>query len=674
MFSGKRTCLWVGGLLCFFIAETAVVTPLLANTETDSIKVRSLDEVVIAASKTRFSAVSPMPLQSLSGEQLKSLNSFSVADAIRYFSGVQLKDYGGIGGLKTVNVRSLGSAHTAVFYDGLQLGNAQNGQVDLGKFSMENIEEIQLYNGQKSSIFQPAKGFFASNSLYLKSKTPQLDSSKRCYAQGGVKTGSFGLFDMSVLWQQRLSKTLSYSANAELCHANGRYNYRYTNGTYDTAAVRQNGDVRALRVETALFGKLRKGQWNVKMYYYNSRRGLPGAIVANRYSHFQRQWDRNFFVQGSLQKAFGKRYELMANVKFSSDYTRYVDPEYITLYGALDNRYRQYTYYLSVVQQEQLTPWCGISLATDMEINTLDANLYRFPYPVRYTFLGVLSTHINFPRFDMQASLLACAIDEQVQHFQPGGNRQLLCPVVSASFQPFATPSFRIRAFYKETFRMPTFNDLYYTFIGNSSLRPEYTAQYDAGATWTLLPAGILSRFSIQADGYYNRVKDKIVAMPSSNLFRWTMMNLGEVEIKGVETNLAAELKILRTLWLNIGLSYTYQKTMDITPKSTTYGDRIPYAPVHSGSLTAALTWEKWQVNYSFIYTGERYCLPANIPQNYVQPWYTSDLALNWQAKWKKSAFKITSEVNNLFNQYYDVVFNFPMPGRNFRIGVSVSF
>ena len=89
---------------------------------------------------------------------LQSLNSFSVADAIRYFSGIQIKDYGGIGGLKTVNIRSLGTHHVGIFYDGIQLGNAQNGQVDLGKFSLENMEEISLYNGQKSEIFPTGQG------------------------------------------------------------------------------------------------------------------------------------------------------------------------------------------------------------------------------------------------------------------------------------------------------------------------------------------------------------------------------------------------------------------------------------------------------------------------------------------------------------------------------------
>ena len=94
-----------------------------------------------------------IPVQVLSGKELQRLNSHSVADALRYFSGVQIKDYGGIGGLKTINIRSLGSHHTGVFYDGIQLGNAQNGIVDLGRFSLDDVEEIALYNGQKSDIF-----------------------------------------------------------------------------------------------------------------------------------------------------------------------------------------------------------------------------------------------------------------------------------------------------------------------------------------------------------------------------------------------------------------------------------------------------------------------------------------------------------------------------------------
>ncbi len=117
----------------------------------------TLQEVRVDARRITTGINPSASMQVLSGPQLQRLNSLSVADAMRYFSGVQLKDYGGIGGLKTINVRSMGTNHTAVSYDGLVLGNAQNGQVDLGKFSLDNIAEIALYNGQPATILQPAR-------------------------------------------------------------------------------------------------------------------------------------------------------------------------------------------------------------------------------------------------------------------------------------------------------------------------------------------------------------------------------------------------------------------------------------------------------------------------------------------------------------------------------------
>jgi outer membrane receptor protein involved in Fe transport len=467
------------------------------------------------------------------------------------------------------------------------------------------------------------------------------------------------------------------SASTELVKAHGRYKYRYRkDGGYDTTAIRQNGDITALRAELTLHARLKQnGQASLKAYMYHSERGLPGAIVANRFSHVQRQWDRNFFVHGSLHQSFFKRHDLLANVKFSRDYNRYIDPDYKTLEGALDNRYYQNELYASLVNQVAVFEWWNVSLATDFSLNTLDANLYRFVYPKRLSYLGALSSRTKWERLDIQASLLGGYLDERVDNYHKVDSRKLLCPVVSASVQPFSVKTFRLRAFYKESFRMPTFNDLYYTFIGNSFLRPEFAKQYDLGATWIYdRQTGFLRSVSVQFDAYYNRVKDKIIAMPSQNLFRWTMINLGEVEIKGLEANTNFGFRLPAKVFLDLGLSYTFQKAIDITPEGTTYGDQIPYTPVHSGTLTASARWRSLQLNYSFIYTGERYSQKANIPVNYVQPWYTHDLALTYEGKAFKLPVRAGVEVNNLLNQYYDVVLNFPMPGRNYRFNLSINF
>ena len=118
--------------------------------------IQQVDEVIISS---RYNHKEVIPSQTLNGEQLEKLNAHSVADALRYFSGIQLKDYGGVGGIKTVNIRSMGTNHLGISYDGVELGNAQNGQIDLGQFSLDNVEEITLFNGQKSAILQPASDF-----------------------------------------------------------------------------------------------------------------------------------------------------------------------------------------------------------------------------------------------------------------------------------------------------------------------------------------------------------------------------------------------------------------------------------------------------------------------------------------------------------------------------------
>ena len=657
----------------------------VAGEAPDTLKAYSIAEVVVTASRHKFSVESPMPMQILAGRELEKLNSLSVADAIRYFSGVQLKDYGGVGGLKTVNVRSLGSAHTAVFYDGMSVGNAQNGQVDLGKYSLDNIEAIELYNGQKSSIFQPARGFFSSAALFLRTKIPHFNNDKNFHLKTSFKTGSFGLVNPAVLYQQKFTHNLSLSASVEWLQAHGRYKYRYRkDGGYDTTAVRQNGDITALRAELTLYAQLKNnGQASFKAYLYNSERGLPGAIVSNFPDHRQRQWDRNFFLHSSLNYSFFKKHNLLANLKFSRDYCHYIDPDHKEDYGndnsknvkILDNRYYQNEGYASLVNQLSIFKWWDVSLATDFAVNTLDANLYRFPRPTRYSYLGALSSSMKWQRLDVQASLLGGYIDEQVREYRSGDSRSLWCPIVSASVQPFDSKAFRLRAFYKEAFRMPTFNDLYYTFIGNSSLRPEYTTQYDVGATWVHdRTNGFLRSVSMQADVYYNRVKDKIVAIPSSNLFRWTMMNIGEVEIKGLEANANFGFRLPAKLLLDLGVNYTFQKATDITPAGATYGHQIPYTPLHSGSLMAQAQWKNLQLNYSFIYTGERYSQTANIPVNYVQPWYTHDAALAWEGKIAKRSVRIAVEINNLLNQNFEVIKWFPMPGRNYRFNVSINF
>ena len=636
---------------------------------------RVLESSVVVSRKTQKEII---PVHMLSGEELEKLNVHSVADAVRYFSGVQVKDYGGIGGLKTVNVRSMGSHHVGVFYDGIEVTNAQNGVIDLGRFSLDNMEMVTLYNGQKSAIFQPAKDFASASSIYMQTRRPRFEGDKRWNINAGLKAGSFKTVNPSFLWEQKISDKISSSISTEYLYTSGEYKFSYAkkNG-YDTTEVRKNGDVRMFRAEAALFGKIDGGSWQTKAYYYNSERGYPGASVREepgKFKHQDRQWDDNFFLQGSFRKSLGTWYSVMANAKYAYDFLHYLsDPRLDVTTMYIDNRYHQQEAYASLSHLFSILPKWTASLSNDLQWNILDADLKEFVYPRRFQLLTSAATSVNLGFMKLQASLLHTYVRDRTKVTgKAAKQKNAFTPSIILSIKPFREHEFNIRSFYKRIFRLPTLNDLYYTFIGNIELEPEYTNQYNLGLSYARnIRSTWLKGLEFQLDGYFNQIQNKIIAMPTSNQFRWTMINLGYVEIKGLDAAMQADLQF-GEVCLSPRLSYTFQKAQDLTdPQSQWYGGQIPYIPWHSGSVILNTTFRNWSFNYSFIYTGERYEAVANIPENYAQPWYTHDLSLSKTFDFKKFDLKTTAEVNNLLNQQYEVVQCYPMPGINFNLKVN---
>lgn len=635
----------------------------------------ALPEVEVTATRPQEEVI---PAQRLDGKQLEKLNSNSVADALRYFSGVQVKDYGGVGGIKTVNIRSMGTNHTGVVYDGVALGNAQNGQIDLGQFSLDNIEAISLYNGQKSEILQPARDFGNAGSVYMRTRTPRFAGTRSYNAKGSVRFGSFDLLNPSALVELQLSPSVNASLSGEWISSSGKYKFRYRRVNpageiaYDTTAVRQNGDIEAMRLELNLNGSFDNGEWHIKGYHYNSERGIPGAIVNNVWRRGERQWDNNSFVQGSYRRMAG-RFATLFNAKYAFYRTHYVNNDERQV--RVDNLYRQRELYLSTANQFRLMRMWHVSASYDFQWNSLETDMRDFLRPDRYTHLLSIATALNLPQLKFQASVLGTFIRDKVADSGDTKKQDRCTPAAYLSVMPLrGFKAFELRAFFKQSFRMPTFNDLYYADMGNSRLDPEKVTQWNAGALVDRsFPAGILRGYRISADAYLNHVTNKIVAYPKGQQFRWTMLNLGKVRIKGIDVSAAVTVNPVSSLELTVRGQYTFQEAIDITnPADSYYRDQIPYIPRHSGSAVVNASWRGWGLNYSFIYVGERYSQQENILYNYTQPWYTSDISVSKDLKVNNVNMRALVEVNNLLNQDYDVIANYPMPKRNFRITLSV--
>lgn len=589
----------VSGGFVAFVMLTILCHDLNAQSRLDSIQ--RLQEVVVTAQSYK----EVIPAQVLGGKELESLRSHSVADALRYFSGVQLKDYGGVGGIKTVNIRSMGTNHMGVYYNGIELGNAQNGQVDLGKYSLENIETVSLYNGQKSEIFQSAREFGSAGSIYLTTRFPKFKDGETSHLRVGLRVGSFDVFNPSITYEYKLSRTLSMSFNAEWMNASGKYKFRYRRVTpsgelaYDTTAVRENGDLDAVRFEGGIHGFLPKGRWKVYLYHYNSERGVPGAIVNNVWRRGERLWDRNSFVQGMFEYDITSKLSAKINAKYAFDHTRYVNNDDKLIH--VDNTYKQKEVYISWANKYELLRNWEVSMAYDFQWNGLSEymNVERTTH-----WLSAATAFSVGNCLKMQASALMTYVNEEQRDRDSAPDKVKFTPGVFLSYKPFRKPNFVVRAFYKRSYRMPTFNDLYYTDMGNAYLKPETATQYNVGLLYDIERKDSWFKFfRIGADVYYNDVKDKIVAYPKGQQFRWTMLNLGKVEIKGIDAQIGATFSLPYNVDFTTKFQYTYQEAIDVTnPADNYYRHQIPYIPWHSGSAILMLDWRGWHLNYSYIY------------------------------------------------------------------------
>lgn len=658
----------LSGLLCAWLFPFAA---LYAQVDTTTYHQLSGVEVLgkVRPSTTREST----PLQVMDKAGIERLGVQDLSEAVKRFSGVTVQDYGGIGGLKTVSVRSLGAKHTAVCYDGVTVTDAQSGQVDISRFSLDNVDMISLSIGQADDIFQTARMYASAGALSIKTAAP-LFKEKSYNAYVKLKGGSFGLFNPVVRYEQRIGNRWSASLHADWLSAKGNYPFTLINGKEVTEEIRKNSDVQSLRLEGNVYGHFgRGGKLNGKVYYYDSERGLPGSVILYNSNARERVWDNDFFTQLHYENEWFDRLKFQANAKYNYSFSKYRDISNKYSGGKQEDLNTQNEYYGSAGILYTPCSYVSFSLNTDIARNTLVNNFVNAPTPKRWTSLTAFAAQYKSPVLTATASLLSTYITDKVENGDRPADKKRLSPAVSISWRPFQEQSFRIRASYKDIFRVPTFTDLYYLRMGNVNLKPEKATQYNIGFTWNDEISPFIRLLSVSVDGYYNKVSDKIVAIP--NMYIWKMMNMGEVEIKGIDVNLSANISLYKTFSLLLLSAYSYQDAIDVTdPEEKNYKNQIPYTPRHSGSVSASLENPWVNVTYTLVAAGDRYALPQNIEANQIDSYLEHSLSVNRSFALKKCMFKVQGDILNLTDKTYDIIQYYPMPGRSWRFSLSITY
>lgn len=637
-------------------------------------KVHEMGNVVVTERRISNKITSTSSVQLLNKEDIKNLGLQNLADAVRRFAGTNVRDYGGIGGLKTVSVRNLGAAHTAVSYDGVAVSNCQAGQIDIGRFSLDNISTLSLAVGQDDNLLQPARLYASAGVLNIETEKPHFEEGKHSLSQIQLRGGSFGYITPSLRYWQKLGTQTALSANASYMRADGNYPFTLTNGKYVTEEKRNNSDIYTWQGEANLFHTFRdESELSGKVYYYYSKRGLPGAVILYNPTAKERLWDENFFAQTRYKKSFSEKWALQAQAKFNYSWNKYEDTDVKYENGKQTDINRQNEYYLSATLNYRPINGLDISLAQDGIVNTLHTNVNDSPNPVRYSSLTALNARYHRGRIKLQGTLTGTYITETVKNGKEPKDKKRLSPTLSASFQPFGEEQLYIRALYKNTFRVPTFNDLYYLRIGNTSLRPEKATEYSAGVAWSGTPCSWLDFLTVTVDGYYNEVDDKIVAFPST--YVWKMQNYGKVHITGIDATLATAVPLGASYRLSLSGNYSWQKAIDVTSSDAkNYKDQLPYTPLHNGNASATIETPWINAGYTLTAVSKRYYMAQNLEENEIEG-YAEHTATFWREfPIKGCRLRLQAEVINLTNKQYDIIKYYPMSGRSWRLTGTFKF
>lgn len=616
--------------VCVVVSVAINAYPVRAQRlHTDSLY--RIDEVVVTGTKD------VTPHQTISREHINGIPSSSVADALKYLAGVQIKDYGGLGGQKTINVRSLGSQHVGVYLDGVRITNAQNGTVDLGKYSLHTLESVSLFNANKAEMLMTASEYASASTVYMRTHRPDSTALVASYTNA-----SFGTHKAGVTFSY---KNLGF-IDAAMTRSKGDYPFEYHTEYEDTTGTRRNSDITMFRIEGCAFYK--GVEWHT--YYFNSRRGLPGGVVrrlSDTYTDVGREWDRNFFTQLSYKKQTEK-FGLRGIVKYSNDFLHYCSdyPENISVHA--DNRYHQQDIYTALSGGYTYKGF-GTSVSTDLRWSDLTTDVKNFHYVYRLDSKTSLSAFYNNKGLNVNISGLYTHISDNTR-----GTTKPLSRFTYNALASYTLRRWMLRCFYKTVFRAPTLNDLYYTLVGNRNLRPEYTKQFDIGLTYTD------KWLNIQADWYYNHVEDRIVCLPLKGSYQWTMLNYGYTRCMGVDVSINARYRQHSLL-----LTGTYQDDRNRTdPTEDAYNDYIAYSPQWSFTAVYTFTWKKLSASLSHMFVDKRYWTAENAIEEPLPAYNCTDI----KAGYRYGDIGIEAECQDLFDVRYEMIQRWPMPGRRFAI------
>jgi len=614
----------------FLMCSLLTSTLLLGQTDT----LHTIETVEITAKNIKDNGVGAVAKKwdrsSLNNSATNNLAELLAADGELF-----IKSYGA-GSLATSSIRGGSAGHTLVLWNGMPIQSPMLGLLDLSLLPSHAVEEVVLQKGGNATMY----GSGAIGGVIALNNRP--DYRSKLAADISASVGSFDHFDQQIKWSQGNSKFQSVSKFSNLQTDN---NFFYPIAPGFPKRQQTNAEVSQQNIQQDFYWRPNYNN-EITLHFWRQRsaREIPPTNVQNKSEAYQNDRTTRILLQAKTLK---NNYSLNAKLGFADEHLDFYDDQinlaslsrFINYNGELGAQWTiksKHLFYIGI--NDIFTKvWTEGYDATASEHNAAAFTSFQF----------------NFKNLMVKTSLR--------ENFRPG---LLTKPVPELAVDYSISHQLNLKIKASKNFRLPTFNDRYWSPGGNEDLLPESGWSQEASISFNHKNAN--RNFITSITAFNRNINNWIRWTPTTGKSFWSASNISEVWSRGLEPKIAYSTQLSK-VQLSFGASYNYIRSTHQTSLATPQiekGTQLLYIPIHQASTKLQLHWSNLSATYRHHFFSNSRGVNDNIP-NYQ----TGNITLIYNTKKQsKKSFYLT--INNLWNENYVIIERRPMPGTNFKLGI----
>lgn len=609
-----------------------------------------LDQIVIQATRYQLHPNNqPVKVNKFEAEELALYSGDNISRILEERSNVFVRNYG-LGGLTTVSLRGMSPNQTQVIWNGFRINDPMNGLIDFSLIPSNFVNSLEVSSGNSSTAYGSGA---SGGSIHL-------DTGFRTRGASIWQTlGAFGKNIQGVGggWNEN-----NWHGTLMFQRENSDNDFTYLTDPDDSNSEtgrRNNNAVDGLHTLATIGYDNRNISYTSTLWWYDVENQIPGSI--NFPSDNAVQTDKATRWLNHFGWEVGN-HNLKLNLLISNTDQTYSDPGF-DIYSANVTRHTGAEIIWRLQAAESLT----MSQVATLSHTIAESENYEVRQTQRI--------------FGLQTNPV-WRVNERLRFFfgLRYDNYEISGDAISSSlgFNFHILPEHLIlRGQVSSNFVAPTFNDLFWTPSGNPNLKAETNRKGEAGLLH-IEEAGILdieSELSLFAGRHFDGIR--WIFAPESGFFQ--AQNIDEIFVRGFELSSSQTWDFNSDIGLNTGFSLRQTRsTIEDYGEggdSPEVGKQLVYTPEWVFQFDLSAEYRHISTGFNYVWNDERYTTQDhNSDSDPLVSYDHSNAFVSLSVPFNRFRLDLTGWLKNLFDHQYQVIHNYPIPGRHLQISARLNF